>query len=94
MTRETPCDWGDCPYNAMYIEDCRCYCGLGVDEDGYPDEEGDFNMYNITNEKIKAAEQCLIDNGIETDEASVVLQAIGYILLDKELYPDEEEEAT
>lgn len=35
MTKETPCDWGDCPYNAMYIEDCRYYCGLGVDEDSY-----------------------------------------------------------
>ena len=33
MTKETPCDWGDCPYNAMYSEDCRHYCGLGVDED-------------------------------------------------------------
>lgn len=35
MTRETPCDWGDCPYNAMYIEDCKYYCGLGIDEDNY-----------------------------------------------------------
>ena len=39
MTRETPCDWGNCPYNAMYGEDCRYYCGLGVDDDSYPDEE-------------------------------------------------------
>ena len=39
MTRETPCDWGDCPYNAMYSEDCRYHCGLGVDEDSYPDED-------------------------------------------------------
>ena len=28
-----PCDYGDCPFNAMYSEDCRFYCGLGVDED-------------------------------------------------------------
>lgn len=35
------------------------------------------------------AEQCLIDNGIEPDEASVVLRALGYILLDEELYPEE-----
>lgn len=34
------------------------------------------------------AEQCLIDNGIEPDEASVVLQALGYILLDEELYKE------
>lgn len=32
MAKETPCDWGDCPYNAMYSEHCRVYCGLGVDE--------------------------------------------------------------
>lgn len=39
MTRETPCDWGECPYNAMYSEDCRYYCGLGVDEDGPYEED-------------------------------------------------------
>ena len=32
MTKETPCDYGECPYNAMYGETCRVYCGLGVDE--------------------------------------------------------------
>lgn len=46
----------------------------------------------ISNDKIKAAEKCLIDNGIEFEEASTVLQAIGYILLDVELYPDNEME--
>lgn len=39
---------------------------------------------------LSKAEQCLIDNGIEPDEAPVVLQALGYILLDEELYPEEE----
>lgn len=29
---ETPCDWGECPYDAEYSEHCRIYCGLGVDE--------------------------------------------------------------
>lgn len=42
----------------------------------------------ITAEKTKSAEQCLIDNGIEPDEAGTVLQALGYILLDSELYPE------
>ena len=28
----TPCDYGDCPYNANNGMDCRNYCGLGVDE--------------------------------------------------------------
>ncbi len=37
-------------------------------------------------EKIRKAEQILIDNGIDDDEASTVLQAIGYALLDQDLY--------
>jgi len=41
----------------------------------------------ITKEKIEAAEKILIDNGVEADEAKIVLQAIGYALLDEELYP-------
>lgn len=44
----------------------------------------------ISERIIGRAEQCLIDNGIEPDEAPVVLQALGYILLDEELYPEEE----
>lgn len=40
----------------------------------------------VTSVDIKKAEQVLIDNGIEPDEASVVLQAIGYTLLNTELY--------
>ena len=43
---------------------------------------------SVINNRSKA-EQCLIDNGIEPDEAPVVLQALGYILLDEELYPAE-----
>lgn len=34
--------------------------------------------------KAKKAMQCLIDNGIDEDEACVVLQALGYILADEE----------
>lgn len=41
----------------------------------------------IPNMSIKKAEQILVDNGIEQDEAATVLQALGYALLDKELYP-------
>ena len=35
-------------------------------------------------EKIKKALECLVDNGIERDEAGGVLQALGYILCDEE----------
>lgn len=41
MAKTTPCDYGECPYNAMYSEHCRVYCGLGVDEDSYDEEEFD-----------------------------------------------------
>lgn len=44
---------------------------------------------DISIENRSRAEQCLIDNGIDPDDASVVLQALGYILLDEELYPEE-----
>lgn len=43
-------------------------------------------------EEIKKSEQVLIDNGIEKDEAQVVLQALGYTLLGVELYPEEKED--
>jgi len=36
---------------------------------------------------VARAEKVLIDNGIEADEAAIVLQAIGYTLLNTELYP-------
>lgn len=48
----------------------------------------------FTYETEKAAEQglrlvqCLIDNGIDQSEVQTVLQALGYILLDAELYPE------
>lgn len=48
----------------------------------------DHNEIHVTTENRNRAEQCLIDNGIDKDEACVVLQALGYILLDTELYPE------
>lgn len=42
------------------------------------------NIYDYDREK---AEKVLIDNGIDPEEVETVLQAIGYALLDKELYP-------
>lgn len=52
--------------------------------------EQDKGVLKITCEikpsNVKKAEQILIDNGIEADEAETVLQAIGYALIDSELY--------
>lgn len=41
---------------------------------------------NIEADDIIRCEQILEDNGIEADEVSIVMQAIGYALLDEELY--------
>lgn len=51
----------------------------------------DFHS-NISKEDVINAEQVLIDNGIKADEASTVLQAIGYALLDLEIYDEESDE--
>lgn len=47
------------------------------------------STFNITKADIRKAEKVLIDNGIDKDEADIVLQAIGYVLLDTELYPED-----
>ena len=44
---------------------------------------------NIFKSDIIHAEQILIDNGVDADEAQTVLQALGYALLDVELYGNE-----
>lgn len=38
--------------------------------------------------RIEETKQVLADNGIEKDETETVLQAIGYTLLDTELFPE------
>ena len=43
----------------------------------------------ITEEEIKKAERLLMDNGIDEDDAYTILQAVGYVLLDVEFYPEE-----
>lgn len=71
--------------------------GNGIEETSI--EEGAENIFKerfpvspdktagLSNASIHKAEQILVDNGIAQDEAPVVLQALGYALLDKELYP-------
>ena len=46
----------------------------------------------LTRETFNKAKQCLIDNGIEADEAEIVLQALCYILLNEETEQYFEEE--
>lgn len=42
----------------------------------------------INEETIEKAIKVLQDNGIEEDEAYTVLQTLGYVLLDTELFPE------
>ena len=45
------------------------------------------DSFYLDKKKIKDALICLHDNGIEADECSPVLQALCYILMDKEIEP-------
>lgn len=47
---------------------------------------------SIDPQRVKNAEACLLDNGIAPDAVQTVLQALGYILLDTGLYPEEQTE--
>lgn len=55
-------------------------------------EEVDITLPFMNKNKVEVAEKVLVDNGIEEDEASTVLQAIGYTLMDTELYPEDDED--
>ena len=67
--------------SAGYVDGCDG-CEWSIDEI-------DIMPY-LYKKNLTATEQVLIDNGIEEDEASTVLQAIGYSLLATELYPEED----
>ena len=89
----------DYPFYSPYLYD-NLYAfeveGLEDTTKYVKEENGNCNddevVYNnevvITKGIIEKAEQVLIDNGIEKDEAWVVLQALGYVLFDGELYPE------
>lgn len=70
----------------LSVEDTTKY--IREENDGNDDEVVYNNEVVITKGIIEKAEQVLIDNGIEKDEAWVVLQALGYVLFDGELYPE------
>lgn len=51
----------------------------------------EINIHNltITQGQIHQAEKILMDNGIDEDDAYTILQALGYVLLDVEFYPED-----
>lgn len=50
-------------------------------------ESNFVDSFYLDKETLKNALICLHDNGIEADECSTVLQALCYILMDKEINP-------
>lgn len=96
LKKATQCliDNGIEPDEAKTVLQTIGYILLG--KEFYPaDKEGEACVnvaISINEAKLKKAEQCLIDNGIASDEAETVLQALGYILLDKELYSATQED--
>lgn len=70
------------------IEQCKSIVDQieEVDDDDWP-IMNEFSV-TITKENRNMAEQYLKDYGISPLEAAPLLQGIGYLLLDKELYPD------
>jgi hypothetical protein len=65
---------------SAWTEDGTIGCEWNIEE---------IDVMPIDTKKLRAAENVLIDNGIDADEADNVLQAIGYTLLDMELYPED-----
>jgi hypothetical protein len=65
---------------SAWTEDGTIGCEWNIEE---------VDIMPIDTKKVRAAENVLIDNGIDADEADTVLQAIGYTLLDMELYPED-----
>ena len=37
LRKETPCDYGECPYNAEFMYTCEYWCGAEEPED-YPED--------------------------------------------------------
>lgn len=57
-----------------YVSDKTGFCHKGLF----------LECYSMTKEKFDEARMCLINNGVDEDEADLVLQALCYILLDEE----------
>lgn len=52
-----------------------------------PEEQSvELAVTEVTPDKIAAAEKVLADNGVDKSKVDTVLQAIGYALLDTDIY--------
>lgn len=82
--------WGEKTAKDIMIDEANeCARNMNHDNCDWKVSEINLNDY-ITPEQKEKAKQILVDNGVEEDEAEIVLQAIGYALIDTELYPDKD----
>lgn len=65
-----------------------CWKGYSVSAQCDVEIEIHRTEVGIPKNRIEDAKQVLAANGIENDETETVLQAIGYTLLDAELFPE------
>lgn len=89
-------------YNGKWTVKCRhnITCGYTTDEYNTKEEaikawssakqmkKVSLHITEITGAQINKAIQCLMDNGIDEDDAYEILEALGYILLDGELFQE------
>lgn len=54
-------------------------------------KKADGKVRMTDKDTLERGERVLVDNGISEDEASLVLQALGYVMFDEEWYPEEED---
>lgn len=55
LRRETPCDFGPCPYDAQYSSTCDYYCSEEEPED-YPDIDPEEYLIDCLDEKAEYPE--------------------------------------
>ena len=77
-------------YDIVDKQDMCTDCVKGFSKTAQCDVEiqAQYVKYNIGESCIKKAEQILVDNGIEEDEADIVLEAIGFAIIDDGIYDD------
>lgn len=44
LRRETPCNFGECPYNAEYGYTCEYWCGAADEPEEYYDDDCDYEV--------------------------------------------------
>ena len=52
LRKETPCNFGPCPYDAEYMHTCEYYCGEEEPEDNYEEDYEEEEEYEVQKKLI------------------------------------------